>query len=504
MGQSISEATVHISSVKADIVPLKDEKPPAPRPRPPTPSTTTAVEPYCAYSPTRRYCLLALVALAGALGPLAGNIYLPAMVPIGQSLNASASMINISVSIFMLMFAVAPLGWGSLADRTGRRAVYLISFAVYVAGSIALAFTNSYAYLIVFRLLQATGAASVQSLGGGTLVDLFKPTERGQAMGIFLLGPQLGPLIGPLIGGFLARYAGWKAIFWFLAGLGVALWVAIFFFLPETLRARAGNGKAYAERGWIVVPAPLMKPWDPSRARYNPLAPLKFLRFTSIVLCLSYIAILFGSFYCFNVSIPVILQNEYGYNEAQVGLSYIPVGLGFILGSNVAGRYADRTVKAALKRSEGQPVPETRVRCQWVGLVLFPFGVLLFGFAASFRWHVAVLFLTMFISVFGLTWTFSCNTTYLIDSFPGSAAGVVALNSLFRNPAAAVGSAVIEPFVDEVGYWKSFLTVSIIAWVAAGLVVTVMINGAKWRLAAKSKAPPASGSAESAPGPKRV
>lgn len=93
---------------------------------------------------------------------------------------------------------------------------------------------------------------------------------------------------------------------------------------------------------------------------------------------------------------------------------------------------------------------------------------------------------TFLIGVFGMTWLFSCNTTYLIDSFPGAASSVVALNSLFRNPAAALGSAIIQPFVDKVGLWGAFFTLGMVDVVGSVLVITVMIYGPKWRLRAKA------------------
>ncbi|KNC96350.1 multidrug resistance protein [Spizellomyces punctatus DAOM BR117] len=448
-------------------------------------TSVAASEPYCAYSPARRRFLLFLIALAGGFGPLAGNIYLPAMESIRTAFGTSVSMINLTVSMFMLTFAVAPMGWGTLADSAGRRNVYLISFAIYVAASIALGFSQSYALLLVLRIVQAIGASSVQSLGAGTIADLFKPTERGRAMGIFLLGPQMGPLIGPVLGGFLTEYASWRWIFFFLAGLGAVTWILFLLFLPETLRAKVGNGQVYADHGLLVFPGPhILEETKAAKSatKYNPLAPLRFLRFRSITLCVTYIGIIFGSFYCLNVEIPAVLKDVYGYDASRVGISYIPTGVGFILGSTIGGRYADWKLHQAMSATGLDHVPESRIRSQWVGIILFPVGLALFGFAGHFHWHVSLLLVSLFISVFGMTWLFSCNTTYLIDSFPGSASSVVALNSLFRNPAAALGSAIIGPFTNKVGLWPAFLSVAMVDVTGAALVVIVMIYGAKWRM----------------------
>ncbi|KAJ3278629.1 dityrosine synthesis enzyme [Borealophlyctis nickersoniae] len=456
-------------------------------------------EPYSAYSLRHRRCLLLLVALVGSFGPMAGNTYLPAMEDVRKDLGCTALQINLTVSMFMLTFAIAPLGWGSLADRTGRRNVYLISFAIYNIANILLGFTQSYAYLMALRIAQAIGASSVQSLGAGTIADLFAPTERGKAMGIFLLGPQLGPLVGPVIGGVLAKYAGWRWIFFFLAITGTVAWVLIFCFLPETLRATYGNGRVYAERGVIAIVKPQVPPPDPKqppRPSYNPLAPLAFLRHTAVTLCICYIAIIFGSFYFLTVQIPPILVSSYGFDTARVGLAYIPLGAGFITGSTVAGYYTDRLLKAklaaasaAVNGGETPKFPEIRIRSQWVGIILFPVGLLLFGIVAHFKWHLAALFVSLFFAGFGMTWIFSCNTTYLIDSYPRTPASVVALNSLFRNPAAAIGSAIADPVMAKAGILQAFVGLMSVDLVGSGLVIVVMVYGARWRLKARAGAP---------------
>ena len=77
--------------------------------------------------------------------------------------------------------------WGTVADRVGRRSVYLYSFPIFFVGSLLAGFSLSYPVLFTLRILQAIGASSVQSVGGGTIADIFEPKERGSAMGIFLV-----------------------------------------------------------------------------------------------------------------------------------------------------------------------------------------------------------------------------------------------------------------------------------------------------------------------------
>ena len=83
------------------------------------------------------------------------------------------------------------------------------------------------------RMLAGGAAASAQTVGAGTIADIWDVKERGRAMGIFFLGPLCGPLLAPIIGGALTERFGWRSTQWFLAIYGGAVLVFLFFALPE-------------------------------------------------------------------------------------------------------------------------------------------------------------------------------------------------------------------------------------------------------------------------------
>ncbi|KAJ1555961.1 dityrosine synthesis enzyme, partial [Cladochytrium tenue] len=334
---------------------------------------------------------------------------LSALQDVREDIDVSVSMINLTVTMFMLMFALAPLFWASIADSRGRRVVYIASLPIFVAANIALYFTRSYAFLMVFRILQATGAAAVQSVGAGTLADIFPPKERGSAMSLFLLGPQLGPVVGPVLGGLIAQYLGWRWIFALLAVVGAVVWLTIFLLLPETLRSRAGNGAklaAASSRTLLVVGLPTQTSdatSAPARksTTFNPLAPLKFLQIPSIAMCIAIVAATFGTFYAVTVEVSAIFSTSYGFSTLAVGLSYLGLGLGFVCGSLAGGRASDRMLKAEMKRVGAESttaVPtEVRVRSAVPGIVCFPIGVVLFGVSVHLHWHPAAVIAFMFV-----------------------------------------------------------------------------------------------------------
>lgn len=110
-----------------------------------------------------------------------------------------------------------PLFWASQADYAGRKPLYIISLLIYITANILLAaLPANLAALFILRIFQGFGAASVLSLGAGTVADIIEPKKRASAMSMVLLGPQLGPVLGPLLGGALTGGGSWRWTFWFL------------------------------------------------------------------------------------------------------------------------------------------------------------------------------------------------------------------------------------------------------------------------------------------------
>lgn len=135
----------------------------------------------------------------------------------------------------MLSMSIFPLWWSSFSETLGRRTIYLVSFALFLLWNILAAVSNSIGMLIVMRILGGGAAASVQAVGAGTIADIWDVKERGNAMGIFYLGPLCGPLFAPIIGGALGDKLGWRSTLWFLVIYGGVVLVFLFFALPEVL-----------------------------------------------------------------------------------------------------------------------------------------------------------------------------------------------------------------------------------------------------------------------------
>lgn len=187
------------------------------------------------YRPLQKIIIVFIVAFAAVAGPMGTSILLPAVDDLSSDLDTTLAMVNVSIGVYMLSIGIFPMWWSNFSEKHGRRTVYVISFLLFFAFSIACAVAPSIEALIVLRFMTGIGASSVQACGAGTVSDLYVQEERGTALGLFYLGPLLGPFISPILGGAVAGAWGWRATMWVMVivcGLNVLL---IIFLLPETL-----------------------------------------------------------------------------------------------------------------------------------------------------------------------------------------------------------------------------------------------------------------------------
>jgi DHA1 family bicyclomycin/chloramphenicol resistance-like MFS transporter len=144
-----------------------------------------------------------------------------------------------TLSAYLFGFALMNLFHGALADSFGRRPVILWGVALFTLGSVGCALAQSIGPLIFFRAVQglATGAGIVVSRA--VIRDMFPPAEAQRVMSQVTIFFGAAPAVAPMIGAQLYVALGWQSVFWFLALVGLVLWIANWKLLPETLHKGA-------------------------------------------------------------------------------------------------------------------------------------------------------------------------------------------------------------------------------------------------------------------------
>jgi DHA1 family bicyclomycin/chloramphenicol resistance-like MFS transporter len=173
-----------------------------------------------------------------AMVPLATDIYLPAMPAMAIDLASSVAKTQLTLSVFMIGFALGQMFYGPISDRVGRRPAILFGFALFAAGSIACTFAPNMDALLVARVVQAVGGAGPVVLARAVARDLYDGPDVGRELSRMAAIMGLTPAVAPIIGAGLLAVAGWRSNFAFVAAVAVVFGAYAFWALPETIRAR--------------------------------------------------------------------------------------------------------------------------------------------------------------------------------------------------------------------------------------------------------------------------
>ena len=443
---------------------------------------------------------------------------------------------------------LAPSVIGSLADSAGRRPAYTICFIIYIGANIGLALQNQYAALFVLRCIQSSGSSGTIALSSGIVSDIATVSERGKYLGFITAGSLLGPSIGPVVGGILVRYGlrryisisdsqqaqflGWRAIFWFLVILAVAFLVPFVILFPETgippfqylwcnrpqlttkpARTAVGNG-SIPPQGWnmslinylALRRARKANPSNdltrtqsrnslrrPRRKPFNPLASVQLLGDLETTILLLYNAFLFAGFYDITASLPSLYAQIYGFNSLQIGLCYIPFGVGCCCAALSNGQLLDRNFlrwarKLDIEIKKGRQTdlkdfPIEKVRLQvalpmlYIGCVL----MLIYGWILEINGPLAPALVLLFFFSFSVTATFNVISTLLIDFYPRAPATATATNNLLRCLLGAGATGVITPMIDTMGRGWCFTFLSLFLVASSPMLWAIYFRGMGWR-----------------------
>jgi DHA1 family bicyclomycin/chloramphenicol resistance-like MFS transporter len=185
--------------------------------------------------PGPRWALAVLLALLGMLGPFSIDTYLPAFTGIATSVGATPAQMQQTLSGYLFGFAVMNLFHGALSDSIGRRPVVLGGLSIFTLASAGCALSDHIGALVLFRVLQGMSAGAGIVVSRAVIRDMFPQADAQRVMSQVTLFFGVAPAIAPIIGGLLFEHVGWHSIFWFLFGVGLALWWINWRYLPETL-----------------------------------------------------------------------------------------------------------------------------------------------------------------------------------------------------------------------------------------------------------------------------
>ncbi|RDW70508.1 uncharacterized protein DSM5745_08019 [Aspergillus mulundensis] len=467
---------------------------------------STRPSPFHILSSTQKWNLVIFVSLAASFSPLSSNIYFPAIDTISSDLGVSAELVSLTITVYMIMQGIAPSLFGALSDFAGRRLAFVVCLTIYLGANLALAFTSNYPMLIVLRAVQAAGSAATISISAGVIADIALPQERGGFMGTNAGVRMTGQAVGPVIGGLLNTAWGFRSIFLFLFALSVIVLGALLIFLPETQRSIAGNGSIRLSgfhkpllymfkppSAWSAPPdTRSLKPESPISAK-SVLHPLTYIFEKDIAAILAWGSVTYTAWSMVTSSTTTMLLHGFPFlTQWQVGLCFLPNGLGCICGSLTTGWLLDQSFHRASLANHpetelGNP-PDNTINTAPAFPALLTISLALYGpsfefndIRAHFTPNLAAPLVLQFLIAFTATSIFNINSTALIDCFPDRPASATALNNLCRCLLGAAGVSAIQPLIAAVKAMKAFFIVTGMVVLFTPLVWVEWRWGEEWR-----------------------
>ena len=407
------------------------------------------------------------------ISPVSSSMVAPALGAISKEFGITNDVISsLTLSIFVLAYAIGPLFLGPLSEMYGRVIVLQVSNLLYLFFNLGCGLAQTKAQMIIFRFLAGLGGSAPLALGGGVLSDLFTAEQRGRAISIYSLAPLLGPAVGPIAGGFITEKTTWRWVFYATTIADALIQVSGLFFLQETyapvllhrkkvkLIKETGNEALHTE--YDHPERTVMKSLRISLTR-----PFKLLGTQVIVQVLAlYMAYLYGLMYLVLSTFPKLWETNYHESVGIGGLNYVSLGVGFFLGTQICAPCQDRIYRALKKRNNGVGKPEFRVPLMIPGALLVPVGLFWYGWTAESHTHWILPNIGAAIFAAGVIIGFQCIQTYIVDSYTRYAASAIGAATVLRS-LAGFGFPLFAPYMyNALHYgWGN----SLLAFIAIGL-----------------------------------
>lgn len=258
--------------------------------------------------------LIFILALMSSIAPLSTDMYLPALSQVKQSFETSEFLTQLSLASFFVAFALGQLIYGPLSDIFGRKIPALVGIFLFMLSSLFCVIIDNIYVFIILRFFEALGGCAGVVIARAIVNDLFELKEAASIFALMMVFSALAPMLSPSFGGFLIEYFSWHSIFATLFGLGILLFLLIFFALKES--------------------APHLK-----RQKFSHKETLKSYSFVlkdkPFILYVSCASLVLAAMFAYITGSSFVFINFFGLSERDFGLLFGLNALGFVIFANI-------------------------------------------------------------------------------------------------------------------------------------------------------------------------
>ncbi|MEB2802937.1 multidrug effflux MFS transporter [Campylobacter upsaliensis] len=265
--------------------------------------------------------LIFILALMSSIAPLSTDMYLPALSQVKQSFETSEFLTQLSLASFFIAFALGQLIYGPLSDVFGRKIPALVGIFLFMLSSLFCVIIDNIYVFIILRFFEALGGCAGVVIARAIVNDLFELKEAASIFALMMVFNALAPMLSPSFGGFLIEYFSWHSIFATLFGLGILLFLLIFFALKES--------------------APHLK-----RQKFSHKETLKSYRFVlkdkPFILYVSCASLVLAAMFAYITGSSFVFINFFGLSERDFGLLFGLNALGFVIFANINAKMVQK------------------------------------------------------------------------------------------------------------------------------------------------------------------
>ncbi|KAJ7607992.1 MFS general substrate transporter [Mycena polygramma] len=376
-----------------------------------------------------------------------------------RDLDCSEEQAALGISMFCLGFALVPLLTSAFSEEFGRRPLYVVCTIVFTAMYVVQASAQNIQTVIAARFICGAFGSTGATMVGGTVADVWEPAKRGVPMAIYSLFAIAGTGTGPIVAGWIEMSLGWRWIQWFhtiAGGLCIVLTIIV---LKETrtgvlltrkakkLRAETGDLR-YRSKAEDELPSMKQLLW------VSATRPLILLLTEPTVIVFSiWIAFAWGIMYSMFESILPVFHDLYGFNQGQLGLTFIGMTVGAFLGFGT--NLYQETLYRKYFPSRG---PEARLYAACAAAAMFPAGMFIYAWCAQPDIHWIVPILGVMLFMWATFIIYLAVFTYIADCYGQYASSALAGQSLLRNLMGTAFPLFTTPMYARLGYhWASSL-----------------------------------------------
>ncbi|AMQ07790.1 multidrug effflux MFS transporter [Sporosarcina psychrophila] len=264
-----------------------------------------------------KFWIVLLLGFLTAIGPLSMDMYLPALPIVATDLHTSTSLAQLSLTACLIGLAVGQLIFGPLSDIRGRRRPLIFSLIVYAIASVLCAFSTTIWVFIGLRFIQGVSGAAGIVIARASARDMYSGKDLTKFIALLALVNGAAPILAPISGGVVLNFASWNVVFIIIAIIGLMLFLAVTFFLPETLpKEKRSEGSMLA----------VVKTFG------NLFKNRVFMGIAGTQ------AFIMSSMFAYIAGSPFVLQNLYNVTPQQFSMLFALNGVGIIIAAQVTGR----------------------------------------------------------------------------------------------------------------------------------------------------------------------